>query len=126
MTFQIVARPVSTAHYLDPALQGTNTTLSNSTVGILHLQSVNKCCSKTYIGSFGFSIPAVTGVVGHLVVHVLTEAQLVFGYTDFSKVEVDPPDEISQDGVIDHSLNERSDERNLFHSSILYLQRNIL
>lgn len=61
---------------------------------------------RTYVGGFGFSIPAVAGVVSHLVVHVLSETQLVFGDTNFSKVEVDPPDEISQDGVIDHSLHE--------------------
>lgn len=61
---------------------------------------------RTYIRGFGFSIPAVAGIVSHLVVHVLPETQLVFGHTNFSKVEVDPPDEISQDGVIDHSLNE--------------------
>lgn len=44
--------------------------------------------------------------MSHLVVHVLPETQLIFGNTDFSKVEVDPPDKISQDGVIYHSLNE--------------------
>lgn len=48
--------------------------------------------------------------MSHLVVHVLSETQLVFGDTNFSKVEVDPPDEISQDGVIDHSLNEAEDK----------------
>lgn len=60
----------------------------------------------TYVRGFGLSIPAVAGIVSHFVVHVLSEAQLVFGYTNFSKVEVDPPDEISQDRVIDHSLKE--------------------
>lgn len=49
--------------------------------------------------------------MSHLIVHVLSETQLVFGDTNFSKVEVDPPDEISQDGVIDHSLNETEDIR---------------
>lgn len=67
---------------------------------------MRKRCSGTYVGGFGFGIPAVTGVVSHLVVHVLSETQLVFGNTNFSKVEVDPPDEISQDGVVDHSLSE--------------------
>lgn len=61
---------------------------------------------RTYVGGFGFSVPAVAGVVSHLIVHVLSETQLVFGDTNFSKVEVDPPDEISQDGVIDYSLHE--------------------
>lgn len=60
--------------------------------------------NETYIGGFGFSIPAVAGIMSHLVVHVLTETQLVFGNTNFSKVEVDPPDKISKDGVVDHSL----------------------
>lgn len=67
---------------------------------------MRKNWKRTYIGGFGFSVPAVAGVVSHLVVHVLSETQLVFGDTNFSKVEVDPPDEVSQDGVIDHSLNE--------------------
>lgn len=71
------------------------------------MRGVNKNWKGAYIGGFGFSIPAVAGVVSHLVVHVLSETQLVFGDTNFSKVEVDPPDEISQDGVIDHSLNKR-------------------
>lgn len=43
--------------------------------------------------------------MSHLVVHVLPEAQLVFGDADFGEVEVDPPDEVSQDGVIDDSLS---------------------
>lgn len=48
--------------------------------------------------------------MSHLVVHVLPEAQLVFGDTNFGEVEVDPPDEVSQDGVVDHSLHETDDE----------------
>lgn len=62
--------------------------------------------NTAYIGGFGFSVPAVTGVVSHLIVHVLSETQLVFGNADFSKVEVDPPNEISKDRVVDHSLKE--------------------
>lgn len=54
--------------------------------------------------------------MSHLVVHVLSETQLVFGDTNFSKVEVDPPDEISQDGVIDHSLNETEGKNQLGRS----------
>lgn len=68
--------------------------------------SKEKHCSVTYVGGFGLSVPAVTGIVSHLVVHVLSETQLVFGNTNFSKVEVDPPDEISQDWVVDHSLRD--------------------
>lgn len=48
--------------------------------------------------------------MSHLVVHVLPEAQLVFGDTDFGEVEVDPPDEVSQDGVVDDSLHGAEDE----------------
>lgn len=44
--------------------------------------------------------------MSHLVVHVLSETQLVFGDADFDKVEVDPPDEVSQDGVVDDSLSD--------------------
>lgn len=106
MAFQIVTRPVGTAHYLDPTLQRANITLSNSKRTAC--DGVRKRYDLTYIGGFGFSVPAVTGVVSHLVVHVLSETQLVFGNSNFSKIEVDPPDEISQDGVIDHSLNEKA------------------
>lgn len=83
--------------------KGQKFTLSASATGGL---TGGRNMERTYIRGFGFSIPAVTGIVSHLVVHVLSETQLVFGHTNFSKVEVDPPDEISQDGVIDHSLNE--------------------
>lgn len=44
--------------------------------------------------------------MSHLVVHVLSETQLVFGDAHFDKVEVDPPDEVSQDGVVDDSLSD--------------------
>lgn len=77
------------------------------------MKPLGKNCKGTHIGGFGFSIPAVTGVVSHLVVHVLSETQLVFGNTNFSKVEVDPPDEISQDGVVDHSLKETEGKNKL-------------
>lgn len=51
--------------------------------------------------------------MSHLVVHVLPEAQLVFGHAHFDQVEVDPPDEVSQDGVVDHPLRDTGieDER---------------
>ena len=42
--------------------------------------------------------------MGHLVVHVLAETQLVFGHTHSGQVEVDSSNEVSQDGVINHSL----------------------
>lgn len=44
--------------------------------------------------------------MSHLVVHVLSETQLVFGNAHFDKVEVDPPNEVPKDRVVDHSLNE--------------------
>lgn len=59
---------------------------------------------RTYVGGFGFGVPAVAGVVGHLVVHVLTETYFVFRQTNFGQVEVDPPDEIAQDRVVDDTL----------------------
>ena len=51
MAFQIIAGPVSTTHNLDPALQGTNTTLGNSTAcGLpdmaMHLHNMKKHCSR--------------------------------------------------------------------------------
>lgn len=49
--------------------------------------------------------------MSHLVVHVLSETQLVFGDAHFDKVEVDPPDEVPQDGVVDHSLDDTKFKR---------------
>lgn len=56
--------------------------------------------------------------MSHLIVHVLPEAKFIFGDTHFGEVEVDPPDEISQDGVIDHSLHE-TQNRNQFQCCLL-------
>ena len=42
--------------------------------------------------------------MGHLVVHMLAEAKLVFCHANFYQVKVDPANEVSQDGVIDDSL----------------------
>lgn len=105
MAFQIVARPVSTPHNLDPALHGTSIYFEQKVQYVDYVITREEAWKRTYIGGFGFSVPAVAGVVSHLVVHVLSETQLVFGDTNFRKVEVDPPDKISQDGVIDHSLH---------------------
>lgn len=59
----------------------------------------------TYIRGFGLSIPAVTGIVGHLIVHVLTETKLVFRHTNFDQIKVDPSNEVAQDGVVDDALH---------------------
>lgn len=101
VTLQIITWAVSTAHDFNPALWATNIPLR-----IIMNTNPEAERNQTYIWGFGFSVPAVAGVVSHLIVHVLSETQLVFGNADFSQVEVDPPNKISQDWIIDHSLNQ--------------------
>lgn len=49
----------------------------------------------THVGCFGFGIPAVTGVVGHLVLHVLAEAEFLWRHTNLGEVEVDAANEVA-------------------------------
>lgn len=42
--------------------------------------------------------------MSHLILHVLSEAQLVWGNTDLCKEEVDSANEVTKNGVIDHTL----------------------
>lgn len=49
----------------------------------------------TYVGCFGFGIPTVTGIMGHLILHVLSEAELIWRYTNLHEVEVDAANEIA-------------------------------
>lgn len=58
----------------------------------------------TYIGGFGLCIPAVTGIMSHLILHVLSEAQLLWGHADLGEEEVDSADEVTENRVIDHAL----------------------
>lgn len=44
--------------------------------------------------------------MSHLILHVLSEAQLVRGYTNLCKEEVDSTNEVTKNGVIDHALKE--------------------
>lgn len=69
---------------------------------------------NTYVGGLGFSIPAVAGIVGHLVVHVLTETYFVFSQTNFGQVEVDPSDEVAEDGVVNNTLKTERNEQSFF------------
>lgn len=68
----------------------------------MHRRSLSK--HWTYIGGFGLSVPAVAGIVGHLIVHMLTETKLVFCHTHFDQIKVDPSNEVAQDGVVDDPL----------------------
>lgn len=43
--------------------------------------------------------------MGHLIVHVLTETKLVFSHTHFDQIQVDPSNEVAQDGVVDDALH---------------------
>lgn len=60
--------------------------------------------SLTYIRGFGLSIPAVAGIVGHLIIHMLTETKLVFCHAHFDQIKVDPCNKVAQDRVVDNSL----------------------
>lgn len=42
--------------------------------------------------------------MSHLILHMLSEAQLVWGNTDLCEEEVDSADEVTKNGVIDHTL----------------------
>ena len=42
--------------------------------------------------------------MSHLILHMLSEAQLLWGYTDLCKEEVDSANEVTENGVIDHTL----------------------
>lgn len=50
---------------------------------------------STYIGRFGLSIPAVARIMGHLVLHVLSEAEFLRRYSNLHEVEVDAANEIA-------------------------------
>lgn len=42
--------------------------------------------------------------MSHLILHVLSEAQLLRGYADLREEEVDSADEVTENRVIDHTL----------------------
>lgn len=42
--------------------------------------------------------------MSHLILHVLSEAQLLRGHADLCEEEVDSADEVTQNRVIDHTL----------------------
>jgi len=42
--------------------------------------------------------------MSHLILHMLSEPQLLWGYTDLCKEEVDSANEVTKNGVIDHTL----------------------
>lgn len=50
---------------------------------------------STYIGRFGLSIPAVARIMGHLILHVLSEAEFLRRYSNLHEVEVDAANEIA-------------------------------
>jgi len=47
------------------------------------------------IGCFRFGIPTVTGVVGHLVLHMLAEAEFIWRYSNLREIEVDAANEVT-------------------------------
>lgn len=59
---------------------------------------------STHIGCFGLSVPTVTGIMGHLILHVLPEAELLRRDSNLHEVEVDAANEIAQHRVVNHTL----------------------
>lgn len=49
----------------------------------------------THIGRFGLSVPAVAGIVGHLILHMLSEAEFIRRYSNLREVEVDAANKIA-------------------------------
>lgn len=49
----------------------------------------------THIGCFGLGIPAVAGVMGHLIFHMLPEAEFIRRYSNLREVEVDAANKIA-------------------------------
>jgi hypothetical protein len=49
----------------------------------------------THIGRFGLGIPAVAGIMGHLILHMLPEAEFIRRYSNLREVEVDAANKIA-------------------------------
>ena len=50
----------------------------------------------TYVRCFTFSVPTVTSVMGHLIVHVLSETELLWLDAYFHQEEVDTSHEVTE------------------------------
>jgi len=110
---QVIAGAIGTADNLNPALERTTTRVWNDRS---HFKRWSKTLNEdpwTYVGGLALCVPAIAGVVGHLVVHVLAETDLILGQTHFGQVEIDPTDEVAQDGIVDHTLGTRKENRPL-------------
>lgn len=57
--------------------------------------SVKTSLKSTYVGRFGLRIPAVAGIMGHLILHVLSEAKFIRRNPNLHEVEVDAANEIA-------------------------------
>jgi hypothetical protein len=75
---QVVRRSVSATNALDPA-----------------------------VGGVDLGVPAVGGVVSHLVRHVLAETEAVGVDTDLGEEEEDASNEVTESLVVDHALREK-------------------
>lgn len=52
--------------------------------------------SHSYISSFAFCVPAITGVMSHLIGHVLSEPQLLSINAALQHEQLDPPHEVTK------------------------------
>lgn len=51
---------------------------------------------RSYISSFAFCVPAITGVMSHLVGHVLSKPQLLPVNATLQHEHLDPPHEVTK------------------------------
>ena len=75
MLEEVVARPISDTHALDPTVGGDD-----------------------------LSVPTVLRVMGHFLLQVLSEPDSVWQDTDAGQEEVGPADEVGQGFVVDYLL----------------------
>ncbi len=60
---------------------------------------------KTYIWSFALCIPAITSIMSHLIVQMLTEAEFLWVYTNLDEEQVDTTHEVCYHLTLDDILD---------------------
>lgn len=74
-----------------------------------------------YVGGKAFGVPAVAGVMGHFIIHVLAESQFLGIDAHFDHVLLDAGHEIGQCFVGDHVLVDRLADRHDFSRFAVHL-----
>ena len=99
MLTQVKASSVRTANALHPALKHAHT---------YKLTRPAHTRTHTHVGGPAFSIPAVSGIMSHLIAHVLTKPQLVWSHAHTDQELVDSAQEIGQCLVSNNTLTTAS------------------